>query len=392
LPLEVTDDFIAAAEEAGHDRNPDYNGEHQLGASRVQVNQRRGLRSNTARAYLEPARKRSNLTIVTDALVSRVRVEDGRARGVDYVLDGEAYYAAVANEVIVSAGAIGSPKLLMLSGIGPAKHLQDVGIEVRIDAPSVGGNLQDHPYGMMMYFTRAGTLAEEFKPLKALKHGINYLFRRRGALTVSGCTAIVFSQLTGEQPTEAELILIPIGMSFRNEAGEDSAEHSTSNVKLLAHHVMAYPSIVHPTGRGTLRLASDDPSALPVISHQLVAGRDMEGLIAACRQTREIFATSVMLAKGVTEVIPGDQVQSDEEWEAYLRASAFRVYHPVGTCRMGSDDAAVVDAELRVRGIQGMRVVDASIFPTIPSGNTNAPTIMVAERAADLIMGPDMQR
>jgi choline dehydrogenase-like flavoprotein len=150
---------------------------------------------------------------------------------------------------------------------------------------------------------------------------------------------------------------------------------------------MVYPSIVHPTGRGTLRLRSSDPSEAPVIDHQLVSGTDLEGLVAACRQAREIFRTSVMAAKGVAEVLPGDQIESDDEWASYLRASAFRVYHPVGTCRMGSDEESVVDPELRVRGVEALRVVDASIFPTIPSGNTNAPTIMVAERAADLIRG-----
>jgi choline dehydrogenase-like flavoprotein len=385
-PLEVTDDFLDAAQEAGHARNPDYNAEQQLGVARVQMNQRRGLRSNTARAYLAPVRKRSNLTVITGALVSRVRVDQGRAQGVEYVHEGQPLYAAARREVILSAGALASPKLLMLSGIGPAAHLKEQGIEVKLDLPSVGTNLQDHPYAMLMYSTTAGTLGEELKPFKALKHGINFLFRRRGALTVSGCTAILFSQLSGEAATEIEMILIPIGMSFESKGGDESAERSMENIKFLPHHMMIYPSIVHPRGRGSLRLASSDPSVKPVINHELVGGRDLDGLIAACRQARQIFQTSVMKAKGTHEVIPGDRVQSDEEWEAYLRAGAFRVYHPVGTCRMGSDDDAVVDPELRVRGIQGLRVVDASIFPTITSGNTNAPTIMVAERAADLIL------
>lgn len=386
MPLEVTDDFLAAAEEAGHERNPDYNGERQRGAGVAQMNQRRGLRSSTARAYLAPARKRPNLTITTGALVTRVRAEAGRALGVEYLHAARSCYAPAAREVIVSAGAIASPKLLMLSGIGPAEHLGAQGIEVLVDAPGVGGNLQDHPYGMMMYSTTAGTLAEELTFRRALTHGINYVLRRQGALTTSGCTAIVFSQLTGDQPSEAEIILIPLGMSFRNDAGEASSEHSTRNVQILPHRMMVYPSILHPRGRGTVRLASSDPSAAPVIDHELVSGQDMEGLIAACRQARQIFRTTVMRAKGVAEVLPGDEVQDDQEWEAYLRASSFRVYHPVGTCRMGSDEGAVVDPALRVRGIEGLRVVDASIFPTIPSGNTNAPTIMVAERAADLIM------
>jgi choline dehydrogenase-like flavoprotein len=385
-PLEVTDDFVAAAEQAGHVRNPDYNGERQQGVSVAQVNQRRGLRSSTARAYLAPVRKRPNLTVVTDALVSRVRVEQGRARGVEYRHEGRSLFAAATREVIVSAGAIASPKLLMLSGIGPAEHLREHDVEVLLDAPSVGTNLQDHPYGMLMYGTKADTLAEELTPLRAIKHGFQYLLKRKGALTTSGCTAIVFSQLSGDRPTEAETIMIPIGLSFGSKDGEASAEHSTRNIKFLPHHFMVYPSIVHPTGRGTLRLASSDPSAAPVINHELVSGTDLDGLIAACRQAREILQTAVMKAKEATEVLPGEKVQTDEEWEAYLRASAFRVYHPVGTCRMGADDASVVDPQLRVRGVEALRVVDASIFPTIPSGNTNAPTIMVAERAADLIL------
>ncbi len=389
-PLEVTDDFLAAAEEAGHPRNPDYNGERQQGVSVAQVNQRRGMRSSTARAYLAPVRKRPNLTIKTDALTTRVRVEAGRAVGVEYEHEGQSLYAPAATEVILSAGALASPKLLMLSGIGPAEHLRENGIEVRVDAPAVGTNLQDHAYGMMMYTTEAGTLAEELKPWRALKHGINYVFRRRGALTMSGCTAIVFSQVTGAMPTEAEIILMPIGMTFQNKAGEETSEHGTSDVKMLPHGLMVYPSYVHPTSRGTVRLASNDPSAAPALEHALLSGGDMTLLIAACRQARAIFHTSVMKARAVVEMLPGDSVQTDEEWAAFLSNSSFRPYHPTGTCRMGSDDSSVLDPELRVRGVQGLRVVDASIFPTITSGNTNAPTIMVAEKAADLILRGSM--
>jgi choline dehydrogenase-like flavoprotein len=385
-PLEVTDDFLAAAQEAGHPLNPDYNGERQQGVAVAQVNQRRGLRSSTARAYLAPVRKRKNLSIKTGALVQRVRIEDGRATGVEYELDGQRSFAAAAREVIMSAGAMASPKLLMLSGIGPAEHLAAHGIEVKLDAPGVGSNLQDHAYGMMMYTTKADTLSEELKPWRALKHGINYIFRRKGALTMSGCTAVVFTPIVGEQPTEAEIILMPVGMQFENKTGGDTGEHDTRNVKLIPHGLMVYPSYVHPSARGTVRLASSETSAPPVLNHELASGRDMEVLIAACRKTREIFTTSVMKAKSVAEVIPGEAVQSDEEWAGFLRSAAFSPFHPIGTCRMGSDDGAVVDPELRVRGIQGLRVVDASIFPTIPSGNTNSPTIMVAERAADLIL------
>ena len=202
---------------------------------------------------------------------------------------------------------------------------------------------------------------------------------------MSGGAAVVFSQVSGHHPTEAELILMPLGMGWDGEGRE--AIHSIHDVKILPNRVMVYPSFVHPTARGTVRLASADPAAAPIIDHELVSGDDMQALVAACRQTREIFRAPSMKAKQVAEELPGDEVQTDAEWEVFLRATAFRPYHPVGTCRMGSDDAAVVDPELRVRGVEGLRVVDASVFPTITSGNTNAPVIMVAERAADLILG-----
>jgi len=175
-----------------------------------------------------------------------------------------------------------------------------------------------------------------------------------------------------------------VGMGWPDEGSEPV--HSIHDVKILPHRVMCYPSFVHPAARGTVRLASSDPLATPLIDHELVSGADMGALITACRQAREIFRTSVMKAKNVVEELPGDAVQSDDEWATFLRGNAFRPFHPVGTCRMGSDEDAVVDPELRLRGTQGLRVVDASVFPTITSGNTNAPVIMVAERAADLIL------
>jgi choline dehydrogenase-like flavoprotein len=387
MPIEAVDDFLAAAEAAGHPRNPDYNGERQQGVSLAQVSQRRGVRSSTARGYLAPVRKRPNLTVRTGALVSRVLFESKRAVGVAYQHEGRTLEARAKTEVILSAGSLVSPKLLMLSGVGPADHLREHGIEVVLDAPSVGTNLQEHAYGMLMYKTKADTLAEELKPLKAIKNLVQYIFRRTGAMTVSGGSAVVFSQISGAFPTEVEIILMPIGLSFPTTDGVDDTEHSIHDVKLMPHGLMVYPSFVHPAGRGTVRLASTDPSATPVIEHELVSGDDMTALIAACRQVRDIFATAPMKAKDVVEEVPGDRVQTDDEWKAYLRGRAFRPYHPVGTCRMGSDDGSVVDPQLRVRGLEGLRVVDASIFPTITSGNTNSPVIMVAERAADLILG-----
>ncbi len=384
LRLEVVDDFMAAAQEAGYTLNDDYNGERQQGVSVGQVSQRKGLRSNTAREYLAPVRKRPNLTIRTDALVCRVLFDWTRASAVEYRHAGGLHRARAGTEVILSAGSLVTPKLLMLSGIGPAEHLREHGIDVRVDIPAVGTNLQEHAYAMLRYRTKAGTLREELKPLRAIKHAVDFAVRRRGAITLSGGAAVVFSQVSGEYPTEAEHILMPLGMGWEGE-GEEPV-HSIHDVKILPNRVMLYPSFVHPAARGTVRLASTDPLETPLIEHELVGAEDMKALIAACRQAREIFATPTMKAKEVIEELPGDAVQSDEEWATFLRGNAFRPFHPVGTCRMGSDANAVVDPELRLRGVQGLRVVDASIFPTITSGNTNAPVIMVAERAADLIL------
>jgi choline dehydrogenase-like flavoprotein len=385
MRIEALDDFLEAAKVAGHYPNPDYNGERQQGVSVAQVNQRRGFRCSTARAYLAPVRKRANLTVRTGAFVTRVRIDGARATGVEYRHHGHDLQAHAALEVIVSAGSLISPKLLMLSGVGPADHLQSLGIDVRLDQPTVGTNLQEHAYALMRYRTTAGTLREELRPLRAIRHGWEFIRRGGGALTMSGGAAIVFAPITGERPTETEIILMPVGMEFKSLEGQEDT-HDIHNVKIVGNRVMLYPSFVHPKGRGTVRLASRDPAALPVIEHSLVAGEDMPALIAACRQAREIFRTPVMKARQVVEELPGEDVETDEQWAEFLRRHAFRPYHPVGTCRMGSDDGAVVDPELRVRGIDALRVIDASVFPRITSGNTNAPVIMVAERAADLIL------
>lgn len=393
MPLEVVDDFLAAAVAAGHRLNPDYNGETQQGVSRAQVSQRRGFRSSTARAYLAPARKRPNLTVRTKAMATRILIDGQRATGVEYEHKGRRQEARAAKEVVLSAGSLLSPKLLMLSGIGPADHLRSLDIDVIVDRPAVGSNLQEHAYGLMRYRTTADTLAEELKPQRALKHAVNYLARGEGALTLGGGAAVVFASLGGNRPTETEIILMPVGMEFKqnNEnVGEDT--HGLYDVKIVPHRVMVYPSCVHPKGRGTVRLESTDPAAPPVIEHSLVGDADMTELIAACRQARGIFRTPMMTAKDVVEEMPGDDVQTDEEWTAYLRLQSFRPYHPVGTCRMGSDDDAVVDPELRLRGIEGLRVADASVFPAITSGNTNAPVVMVAEKAAELILRGAVQQ
>jgi choline dehydrogenase len=386
--LEVLDDFLHAAEAAGHSPNDDYNGDRQLGVSLAQVSQRRGFRSSTARAYLAPARRRSNLMIHTSALAVRVIFEGTRAVGVEYRHGGKLRIVRARREIVLCAGALASPKLLMLSGVGPADHLHSHGIDVIRDLVGVGGNLQEHAYGVLQYRTIAGTLAEETSPLRAIKHAMRYALKGTGALTLSGAAAVVFAQYEGHHPTETEIIFIPIGMSFSpSPSGDDGLQHDIHDFAVAPHGLTIYPSDVHPQSRGQLRLSSAIPDAYPIIDHELLGNpRDLRALIAACRQGREIMATPDMKAKLTGEVLPGSGVQTEEEWAAFLRGHAFRANHPVGTCRMGSDEHSVVDTKLRVRGVDSLRVVDASIFPTITSGNTNAPTIMVAERAADLIL------
>lgn len=388
MSIDGVTDFIDGAEQVGHYRNPDYNGERQQGVAVAQVSQRRGLRSSSARAYLAPAKRRRNLTIATGAFVHRIRIEDGRAVGVDFEHDGQRRFAAARREVVLSAGTLSSPKLLMLSGVGPADHLRDHGVDVQVDRPAVGANLQDHAYGLMMVQTEADTLVEELRPLKILRHGLHYLVRRKGALTVSGGAAVVFTELDGARPTECEIIVMPVGMSFGDRAsGGGATDHDVHKVKVLPHSMMIFPSFVHPEGRGSIRLRSADPSDTPLIQHELCGGNDMKALVAACKKARAIVESPAMKAHNAVEVLPGERVQTDEQWEGFLRTVAFTPYHPVGTCRMGADADAVVDLELKVRGVDGLRVVDASVFPTITSGNTNAPVIMVAERAADIILG-----
>lgn len=384
--IEAVDVFIEAAQQAGHVHNDDYNGPTQQGVSVAQVSQRRGWRASTARGYLAPVRKRPNLTVLTGALAHRVLIEDGQAVGVVYERRGRRAEARTKDggEVILSAGSLVSPKLLMLSGIGPADHLREHGITSVVDRPAVGENLQEHAYGLLRYRLAAKTLLDELKPLRALKHGVDFVTKGTGAVTMSGGAAVVFSTLEGAQPTECEIILMPVGVEFKTDEGTADT-HGIHDVKVVPERVMVYPSFVHPHGRGTVRLASADPSATPHIEHSLVGDQDMPALIAACRQARAIFQVPALAGRNAVEELPGDAVRSDEEWAEYLRTYAFRPYHPVGTCRMGADDDAVVDPELRVRGVVGLRVVDASVFPTITSGNTNAPVVMVAEKAADLI-------
>ena len=382
----LTDAFLAGAQAAGHAAPADYNGAGQHGVSYAQLSQKGGLRHSTARAYLAPARRRSNLTVRLRATVRRVLIEDGAATGIEYESGGGIIQARAAREVVLSAGTFGSPKLLLLSGVGPADHLCRVGVRITRDLPGVGLNLQEHPAAVMTFGVTERTLNQEATPLRSVLHGLDFLLHRRGPVTSPLCHAVVFGDLadsSGQGP-DYQLMFGPYGMADPATVG-----HEVHGVKMSPSALVSvYPCLLHPASRGAIRLRSPAYQDPPIVSMSLLGDPgDVAQFAAVGRAVREIFEAGP-LARFVTgEIAPGPGVVSDADWERHILSSSFGSSHPVGTCRMGAETeyVAVVDPELRVRGVGNLRVVDASVMPTLISGNTNAATIMIAERAADLI-------
>jgi choline dehydrogenase len=381
--------FVDAAEQAGLPHNKDYNGAEQHGVATGQVSQRNGMRASTARSYLAPARRRPNLSVTTHAQVTRVLVENGKAVGAEYVRQGRTLRVRAAREVILSAGALASPKILMVSGIGPADHLREHGIRVQADLAGVGQNLMEHPHAQVKYEVTERTLNMDLTPLGMAKHGLDFLFRRRGAVTSGFNHAIVFANSNAAEWCDIEMQLIVLGMSakVKEVADEYGLGHEVHSVAPDTYPVVtAMPAFLHPSGRGSVGLRSANPLDAPVIRHELLGHPDdMAGMLAGVKLAREIFRQPAMKKYVVAERTPGDSATTDEDLRKFLRVAGFTGKHPSGTCKMGVDEAAVVDTQLRVRGIENLRVVDASIMPVVTSGNTNAPTIMLAERAADLV-------
>ena len=382
----LTDAFLAGARAAGHPAPADYNGAGQHGASYAQVSQKNGLRHSTARAYLAPARRRGNLTVWLHTTVSRVLVEDGAAAGIEYEQGGGLLQARAGREVILSAGTFGSPKLLMLSGLGPADHLCRAGVRITGELPGVGQNLQEHPAGVMTFGVTERTLNQEATPLRSVLHGLDFLLRRRGPVTSPLCHAVVFGDLadSGGQGPDYQLMFGPYGMADPATVG-----HEVHGVKMSPSALVSvYPCLLHPVSRGAIRLRSPAYQDPPIVSMSLLGDRgDVARFTAVGRAVREIFAAGPLARYVSAEIAPGPGVASDADWESHLRSSSFGSSHPIGTCRMGpeTENIAVVDPQLRVRGVKKLRVVDASVMPSLISGNTNAATIMIAERAADLI-------
>ena len=369
--------FVQAAVETGLTLNQDYNGVSQEGVAYTEVNQQRGRRFNAARAYLHPVRQRRNLVLRTRSACHRLLFRNGRCVGVEYRNGGRLYRAEAGREVILCAGAIASPKLLMLSGIGPAEQLREAGIEVVRDLPGVGANLQEHPEGMVGIDVNVSTYNTEINSWKIVLHGLNWLLFGRGPATSPYPHAVAFIRSTPDEPRpDIQVQLGPYAFSFSEEGV----------IPYDRPAISAAINVSHPRSRGSIRLRSADPNGPPIISHALLADDDdMERLIKGCRKVREILSGAAFAPYRIGERLPGPDVQSGDEWREYLRRTAFLGYHPVGTCKMGTDALAVTRPDLSVNGIDGLRVADASVMPSLTSGNTNATAMMIGERAADLI-------
>ncbi len=373
----VCDAFIAACEELGIPRNDDFNGARQEGAGYFQLTSRKGFRCSTAVGYLRPAKRRENLKIVTNAPSERVLLDKRKAKGVRYFAEGRSVEVHARREVILSAGAIGSPQILMLSGVGPGAELKEFGIPVIHDLPGVGGNLQDHLQIRAVYKCTEPTLNDEVNNFfLKMRIGLEYILFRTGPMSMAASLACAFAK------TRKELATPDIQFHFQPLSADKPGEG--------LHPYSAFTASVcqlRPESRGRIRLKNSDPFAYPAIHPNYLATRtDQETVVAGMKLTRRLSQTSAMAPYVKGELLPGPDAATDEELLSSARVLAQTIYHPVGTCKMGSDEKAVVDERLRVRGIESLRVADASIMPTITSGNTNAPAIMIGEKASDMIL------
>jgi choline dehydrogenase-like flavoprotein len=369
---ELTRAFLAGAQETGIPANSDFNGATQDGAGLHQVTQKNGGRQSAADAYLKPARRRNNLTVLTGCHATRVVVEKNRASGIEYIRRGATEEANAEREVILASGVVNSPQLLLLSGVGPADELKNTGIAPVHDLRGVGKNLQDHP------MVSVGYLCEKPVSLasaESVPNFLRWLIFRGGPLASNVAEAGAFVKT--ETNLGAPDLQILFGPAYYVNHGSDRRKE----------HCFGFgPTLLAPESRGSVSLRSRDPFEPPAIrANYLSTEHDLRVMAEGVRRSREIAHTKAFNAYRGEELHPGSEVRTTDEVARFVRANTQTLYHPVGTCRMGNDAMAVVDHRLRVRGIERLRVVDASVMPRITSGNTNAPTIMIAEKGADMI-------
>jgi choline dehydrogenase len=373
----ICEAFIAAAEGEGFPRNDDFNGARQEGTGYHQTTTRRGRRCSTAVGYLRPALQRANLRVMTGALAERVLFEGRRAVGVVFRQDGVSRTARAGREVILCGGAINSPQVLMLSGIGPSAHLAELGIPVMVDAPGVGQGMQDHYAAGFKLKCRLPITVNDvmLSPVRKLRAGLQYYLLRRGPLAVIAAEAALFTRTRPELETPDIKLSVS---AFSSDRPQDGL-HPWSGFSLGTWQL-------RPESRGEIRLKSAEPADAPLIRpNYLATATDRRTLVAGLRIGRRLLASAPMQRLVESEYQPGSAVQTDDELLDYGRRFGGTTFHPTSTCRMGTDPMAVVDPELRVRGIGGLRVADASVMPTVVSGNTNAGAIMIGEKAADLV-------
>ncbi len=370
--------FVQAALQAGHQRNEDFNGQDQEGVGPYQVTHKNGERYSAAKAYLTPNLSRPNLQVFTGAHVTRILLEKKRAVGVEFEHQGSLKQLKCQREVLLCAGALQSPQILMLSGIGPHQHLIDKGVATLHNLPGVGQNLHDHVDVVVVVDAPKATELFGLSlsgAIRAIKGIFEWRNRRSGMLTSNFAEAGGFIR---SQPSEA----IP-DLQLHFVVGK-LVNHGRTTT--LGHGYSCHVCLLRPLSRGSVTLASKDPHALPLVDPDFLGSRDdMERMIRGFKLVRQILGRSALTQFGGRELAASASAQTDAQIEQFIRNYADTIYHPVGTCRMGHDEMAVVDAQLRVHGLQGLRVVDASIMPRVISGNTNAPVIMIAEKAADMI-------
>ena len=378
---EAHDCFISSAQQAGFPLTDDFNGESQEGVGYYQVTQINGQRCSAAKAFLTPNLHRSNLTVITDAQVQKILIKDKVASGVCYKVNGQSYNIFAKKEVLLSAGAFNSPQLLMLSGVGPKEELAKHNIPLEHELPGVGQNLQDHPDTVVVNQHRRHDLLA-LRPRAvwwACKQALKYFKKKR-----SGILTSVVAESGGFIKSNPSLTRPDLQLHFIPAAFDDHGR----NLKMLCNYgVSMHTCLLRPKSRGSVTLYGNNASLHPKITlNMLDHVDDQKTMIQAVKIARSIFSQPPLSEKNGNEIFPGNNVQSDEDILMFLKNKANTIYHPVGTCKMGKDEMAVVDNHLKVYGIEQLRVIDASIMPTLISGNTNAPTIMIAAKIADVIL------